>query len=81
MRVGPEQDLAWPRVALLWQRRMADTRVMRPVLALERTLAGVEHPMAARVIDHVVEITDTLLPDEVAQDVNVAVGLGAAVKM
>ena len=39
-------------------------------------LDGVEYPMAVRVVDHVVEIGDPLLFDEIAQDIHVAVGLG-----
>src|SRR6266513_937699 len=34
VRIGAKQNLAWTRVALLWQRGVTDTREIRSVLAL-----------------------------------------------
>ena len=76
MRVGPEQHLARPRVALLRQRRVAHAGVMQPVLALEIALGRVEYPVPIRVINHVIEISDPLRLHKVPQDVHVAVRLG-----
>ena len=62
-------------MALLGQGSVADPRVIGAILALEIALFGIVNPMAVRVIDNIVEISDALLSDEVAQDIYVAVGL------
>ena len=74
VRVRAEEHLARPRVALGRQRRVADPREAAPVLALELALARVELPGTVLVVDHVVEIGQTLLLDEGAQRIHVAVG-------
>ena len=45
VRVGAEQNFARSRVAFGRQRRVADARVVRAVLALQIALGGVECPM------------------------------------
>ena len=69
---------AWP---FCGQRRVADAGVARTVLAFQLSLRRVEYPMAVRVVNHVIEIRQALLPHEVAQDVDIAVRLESAVKM
>jgi len=76
VRVGAEEDFAGAGVALLGQRGVADAGVLGAVLALQQSFGRVELPGAVGVIDDVVEIGNFLLPHEVAQDVDVAVGLG-----
>ena len=75
VRVGAKQNFARTRVAFLWQRRVTDTREVRPVLPLELALRRVKYPVAIRVVDYVVKIFDLLLLHELAQDIDVAVRL------
>src|SRR5205085_5594423 len=42
------------------------------------SLARIEHPMAVRVINHIIEIPQPLLPHEVTQDIHVAIGFGVS---
>jgi hypothetical protein len=42
-------------------------------LPFELTLAGIEMPVAVRVVDHVVEILQPLFADEITQNVHVAI--------
>ena len=55
---------------------MTHTGVLGPVLSLAHPFGWVKHPVAIWIINHVVEIGDALFLNEVAQDIDVAVGLG-----
>ena len=59
---------------------MANASVMGAVLALEIAFLGVVNPVAVGVINHVVEVGDALFFDEVAQNVDVAIGFGISSK-
>ena len=74
--IGPEENFAGAGVPLLRQRCVADAGVLGSVLTLQQPFGRIEFPGAVRVVDDVVEIRDFLLSHEVAQDVDVAVGLG-----
>ena len=74
MRVGTEENLAGPRVAFLGQSSMANSRVMRPILALEHAFGRIENPMAVRIIDDIVKVGNVLFPYKIAQDIDVAIG-------
>ena len=75
VRVCAKQDFARTRVALLRQRRVANACKVRAVLPLELAFRRVERPVAVRVVNHVVEVRNFLLPHEIAQDIDVPVRL------
>ncbi len=54
---------------------MADPRVIRSVLPLQHSFAGVEDPVSIRVVDHVIKIGQSLFLHEIAQNIDVAVRL------
>jgi hypothetical protein len=55
---------------------VAHTCVAAAVLPFQRTLTRIENPTAFRIIDHVIEVLQTLFLDELPEDIDVAVGLG-----
>ena len=64
VRIGAEKNFARPGMALLRQGGVAHARVMRSILPVEHPLGRVELPRAVRVVNHVVEIGQVLLLDE-----------------
>jgi len=74
VRIRAEKDFSWARVALPWERGVADAGEVRAILPLKLALGGVEFPVAVFVVNHVVKIGDALLIHEIAQDIDVAVG-------
>ncbi len=74
VRIRAEQDLAGTQMPFPRQRGVADAGVMRAKLPVLLSPGRIEFPMPVRVIDHIVKIGDVLLLDEVAQDIDVAVG-------
>ncbi len=76
MGIGAEKNFAGARVALLRQRGVADARIMRAVLLGEGAFGGVKLPGAVGIVDDVVEVRQFLLAHKIAQDIDVAIGLG-----
>src|SRR2546422_78649 len=81
-RVGvcPEQNLPGPGMPFLGQGRMANAGVMRAILPLQRALGRIESPMPLGIINHIVEIAQSLLLDKFTQNIDVAVRFGVSSK-
>jgi hypothetical protein len=74
--IGAEKYFAGTSVALLRERGVTDSGIMRAVLTIENSFAGIEDPMTIRVVNHVIKIGDPLLFYEIAQNIHIAVGFG-----
>src|SRR6185369_1505324 len=80
VRIGAEQNFSGASMAFLRQSGMANAGIIRAVLALEHAAGRVEVPMPVRVVYDIVKIGDPLLFDEIAEDIDVAIGFGVGGK-
>ncbi len=76
VRISAEKNLAGAGMSFPGKRRMADPGVFGTVLFFGLPERRVELPMPVLVVDDVVEIRKPLLFDELAQQIDVAVGHG-----